>query len=123
MPNASAETCRGPDIVEAAEEADLALVEELLRSDPSCVEKTDSHGRGLRATRGSERRGSTALHLASVIGHGSMVRCLLEARAAVDAKNIGGRRPQELRCDSCWPHAILSEIQRLRVKQLKTFAI
>ena len=82
----------------AARLGDLAWVEELLRSDPSSVEETDIFGRGLRAPRGSERRGQTALHWAAMAaryGRVDVVRRLLEARAALEAKDNSGRRPQQ----------------------------
>ena len=60
---------------------------------------------GPRAPRGSGRRGRTALQRAAFSGHVAVVRRLLEARAALDAKDNTGRRPQELRScagsDSC----------------------
>ena len=85
---------RGRDIVEAAQYGDLARVEELLRSDPSSVEEVDSdgNGQGLRAPRGSERRGQTALHVAALEGHVDVVRRLLEARAATGREGQG--RPE-----------------------------
>ena len=52
--------CQGPAILQAAGHGDLARVEELLRLDPSQVEKRDRLGQGLRAPPGSEPRHGAA---------------------------------------------------------------
>jgi ankyrin repeat protein len=66
-------------IWDAAEAGDLSEVERLVGQDPSLLDARDDNG-------------WTPLLWASVAGHVGVVRCLLHHGAAVDERNIEGRR-------------------------------